>query len=389
MRLLILLILVISLQRSQTFSLTSRSLGLPPVCKRATSLTVIREGSLGQATAKLGRVPYGEESRKYRRTVFKQRDWLKHRSDTRLFDNLRKTIKSGVVRAILLEVYTATAIAAFVCCWNALIGGYVDFSGIAHSGYDSPLQPYLLLSLPSLPFTLSSSSLGLLLVFRTNASYGRWLEGRKEWGRIMSHSNNILRQASVWNTNFEPQEELHDLRQSIWSFSRSLTRILRGDEDEENTILQLNLRAPPFHRALISTSPEVRAAVALQKLSVTMDGLSIDEKKKVEMDKSVIIMNDASNSVERIYSSPVPLVYTRHTARFLSSYLLLLPLGLYPSFETSWNHISMIPATAVVAIFLFGIDELAIQLEEPFSILPLELMCEKMDLINEAYVKFE
>ena len=117
-----------------------------------------------------------------------------------------------------------------------------------------------------------------------------------------------------------------------------------------------------------------------------MDKLTIDEKKKVEMDKSIVIINDACTSVERIYSSPVPLVYTRHTARFLSTYLLLLPIGLYSSFNASWNHIAMIPATAVVAMFLFGIDELAIQLEEPFSILPLEAMCEKMDLINEALV---
>ena len=79
-----------------------------------------------------------------------------------------------------------------------------------------------------------------------------------------------------------------------------------------------------------------------------------------------------------VLSSPVPLVYTRHTARFLSAWLLLVPLALWEPFGTSWNHMSMVPATALLAIFLFGIEELAVQLEEPFSILPLQKLCDEV-----------
>lgn len=90
---------------------------------------------------------------------------------------------------------------------------------------------------------------------------------------------------------------------------------------------------------------------------------------------------------ERLFSSPVPLVYTRHTARFLSSYLLLLPLALWPQFADSWNHIATIPTSAVLATFLFGIDELAVQLEEPFSILPLEALCARIDEVNSVMAR--
>lgn len=72
------------------------------------------------------------------------------------------------------------------------------------------------------------------------------------------------------------------------------------------------------------------------------------------MDKSVILMGDACEVCERIFASPVPLVYTRHTARFLSAWLLLLPLGLWDGFSTSWNHVGLLPASILVAIFLFG-----------------------------------
>merc|ERR1719453_1860981 len=42
----------------------------------------------------------------------------------------------------------------------------------------------------------------------------------------------------------------------------------------------------------------------------------------------------------------------------------------------SWNHWVTIPSTALLAFFLFGIDELGIQIEEPFGILPLEALCD-------------
>jgi predicted membrane chloride channel (bestrophin family) len=75
---------------------------------------------------------------------------------------------------------------------------------------------------------------------------------------------------------------------------------------------------------------------------------------------------------ERIYNSPVPLVYTRHTARFLGFWILALPMALFESFGTSWNHIGLLPAAILISFFFFGIEELAIQLEEPFTILPLK-----------------
>ena len=95
---------------------------------------------------------------------------------------------------------------------------------------------------------------------------------------------------------------------------------------------------------------------ALSLLSAAMDRLPIDEKKKVEMDKSIILLGDACEACERIFASPVPLVYTRHTARFLSAWLLLLPLGLWESFSGSWNHIALLPCASIVSILRISLD---------------------------------
>ena len=107
-------------------------------------------------------ISYGEESRKYRRTVYTHDDWVRHRSPDRFWRNLRAFTSSGVYKNLAKEVVATTSVATFVVVYNCLVGGYEDF---AHNHYDplfnSPLLP--LFGLPLAPFTLSSPSLGLLL----------------------------------------------------------------------------------------------------------------------------------------------------------------------------------------------------------------------------------
>lgn len=344
----------------------------------------LRPGSLLAATIELGTVPYGEESRRYRRTIFHHRDWVKHRSPKRLLVHLQGTLVSGVVRNLAVEVGLVVAVALFVIVWNAALFGYEDFGDVHHISPlvtlcgASSVPDWLHLRLPTLPFSLSSSALGLLLVFRTNTSYARWLEARKAWGRIVAHSRNILRQSCVWMescSDEERKERLGEVGLAVWLFARSLQVELLGPDSE--AVFMNELRAFMSEECVQRwQSAPNRPLRTLYELSDVMNRLPIDEKRRVEMDKSVILIGDASEACERIFSSPVPLVYTRHTARFLSTYLLLLPLGMYDAFEKSWNHLALLPAMALLAIFLFGIEELAVQLEEPFSILPLDNLCE-------------
>jgi hypothetical protein len=59
----------------------------------------------------------------------------------------------------------------------------------------------------------------------------------------------------------------------------------------------------------------------------------------------------------------------------LAFWLLALPLGLYEPLD-GMNHLAVISVTIAISGFLLGIEELATQMEEPFSILPMEKMCE-------------
>lgn len=92
------------------------------------------------------------------------------------------------------------------------------------------------------------------------------------------------------------------------------------------------------------------------------------------------------------HTVPSYILDTRHTGRFLSVWMMLLPAALYQIFVESnapttflnLQCLPIIPATVIVGIFLFGIDELAMQLEEPFSILPMQKFCNQVKDSNKA-----
>ena len=105
---------------------------------------------------------YKESSRVYRRPVFKESDWAEFRASDRLFKNLKTMFISGTVRGLLAEVGSVLVVSTIVWITNFIIlSGLLEEFGISR-------QVTSLVSLPVLPFQLSSPALGLLLVFRTN-----------------------------------------------------------------------------------------------------------------------------------------------------------------------------------------------------------------------------
>ena len=83
---------------------------------------------------------------------------------------------------------------------------------------------------------------------------------------------------------------------------------------------------------------------------------------------------------ERLMRSPIPLAYTHHTSRFLVFWAALLPVALFEDIGPA--------ATALLSpaamFLLFGVDEIAIELEEPFSVMDLEGMCATVGRDGEA-----
>lgn len=56
----------------------------------------------------------------------------------------------------------------------------------------------------------------------------------------------------------------------------------------------------------------------------------------------------------------------RHTSRFLVIWLGFLPFTLWRA-----CHWVMVPAAVLISFLLLGVEEIGVQIEEPFGILPL------------------
>merc|ERR1719454_1746512 len=118
-----------------------------------------------------------------------------------------------------------------------------------------------------------------------------------------------------------------------------------------------------------------RPMFCLSAMSATLRKADIDPMHAARIDTTISTLVDLTGANERIFKSPIPLVYTRLTSRFLTVFLVLLPLALWGQLGDSWNHWATIPATFIISFFLCGICEVGIQIEEPFSVLPLEAFC--------------
>merc|ERR1719326_2117913 len=100
-----------------------------------------------------------------------------------------------------------------------------------------------------------------------------------------------------------------------------------------------------------------RPMFCLNAMGMTLRKADIDSMQASRIDSSISVLVDLTGANERIFKSPIPLVYTRLTARFLTIFLVMLPLALWGQLGTSWNHWATVPATFVISFFLFGIEE--------------------------------
>ena len=199
----------------------------------------------------------------------------------------------------------------------------------------------------------------------------------------INHTRDLVRLASAYydQTNATPEQQERDLKRvslATWAFVRSMKRHLSPEwEDEDKFAAELKDKLPKRQAQAILKAAH-RPNRALQDLSFAIEALPMHFIRKNEVQAAATIFEDNLGSSERLLTSPIPLFYTRHTARFLSVWLLLLPFALWEPLGNTWNHMGMIPATAAISIFLFGIEELSTQLEEPFTILPMQAFCDKI-----------
>ncbi len=226
---------------------------------------------------------------------------------------------------------------------------------------------------------IPSIVLGLLLVFRTNTAYDRYWEGRKALGTIMVSIRNLSRQIWVHTTEKEPLD-------------REKKRIVLNLLAAIPYVTKHHLRSEPMGGEVQKLLSEARwqqiqqsqqtSNVPLEVIFWISDYLETEYRsghlnvnQLVAMTGMLDAIVGAVGSCERILKTPIPLAYAIHLKQLLLIYCLFLPFQTVK--DLGWMAV---PVVTIVSFTLLGIEEIGVEIENPFGTdsndLPLDGICE-------------
>lgn len=221
--------------------------------------------------------------------------------------------------------------------------------------------------------------LGLLLVFRTNTAYDRFWEGRRSWGTIVNSSRNLCRQMLVAIDC--PTDEARSHRDATMrllpAFAFVFKQQLRYQSITGETIA--DLVSPQQYGILQQVNhPALEITVWIEHyLQEQRRQQRLDTYQLGGMVQLIGQLVDSLGACERILKTPMPLAYSIHLRQLLLIYCLAMPFSLVK--DLSWMTG---PLVALVSFMLLGIEEIGLEIENPFGSdpndLPLNTICETL-----------
>ncbi len=209
-------------------------------------------------------------------------------------------------------------------------------------------------------------ALGLLLVFRTNASYDRFWEGRKMIGGLVNNCRDLSRQSSAYLVQASPEVRARVGRHVIGLYG-VIRHYLRRETDLSDLAGVLD-EAERRDLAAASAPPLAVAAWLTRTFAEEARAGRITPQELALLDGSLKAIIDLWGGAERILRTPVPFAYAHHIKGFLTLFCVTAPLALVDAMGW-WTP----AAAAIVAYGLYGIDEIGVEIEDPFGYDPNDL----------------
>jgi ion channel-forming bestrophin family protein len=314
--------------------------------------------------------------------------WKKHDSTyphVRYFRHVRRWPSSTTARKVMRSSLLAAAWACIVSIWytydistaTALVAGGGGGGG-GGLGYFSKASKGATAAMSAL-----SAPLALLLTLRTNASLARLQETRLAWGRLVLLTRQM---ASLLRTHVLPThpEAAALAARHLSLFGWCLKGALRGegrDREEEivqavfgkNHVKELEwlLRHPRPTWGIVARLRSILGTIATTKalLSSSSSSSSSFLVPHDHLETGISALESVAGVCERILGSPIPPTYSRHLSRVLTIWLATLPLGLMGS---GIPALGTVFATGFTSYVLIGLDEIGMEIEHPFPLLPLQ-----------------
>ncbi|MDO6694283.1 bestrophin family ion channel [Aliiglaciecola sp. 3_MG-2023] len=230
------------------------------------------------------------------------------------------------------------------------------------------------------PVALFGVALSLFLGFRNNASYDRWWEGRKQWGKLIVASRSLSRQMTSYidDKQTEGAETQKYIIKLIIAFSHALRHQLRHSDPWPDITPYIAQNDMQFIRNAQSLSDGILRLIGI-RLGECRQKNMISDFLMLKMDEHLTAMADVQASCERIQNTPLPFAYMLLVQRTAYLYCFMLPFGIVASQGLMTPLFS-----AIIAYTFFGLDALSEELEEPFGVsandLPLHAMSRTIEI---------
>jgi len=243
-------------------------------------------------------------------------------------------------------------------------------------------------SQPILGSIVPSIVLGLLLVFRTNTAYERFWEGRRLWGNLVNDTRNIVWQIWVLMNDIEPEDRANKIAalrlvvafiiaSKLYIRSEPINRELKELMSPSQYLQLESIKNPPLQ--IISWIGDYIQQQYQRGNAV------LHYSHVVFLQTTLKSLIECIGNCERIVKTPLPLAYSIHLKQLILIYCLLLPFQLVK--ELGWTTGAFI---AVISFTLFGIEEIGLEIENPFGYdtndLPLDSICDEIKNEIENFI---
>ncbi|KAK6920136.1 Bestrophin/UPF0187, partial [Dillenia turbinata] len=250
-----------------------------------------------------------ERGMQRKRSLYNHETWVHHRSSLRHIRHVLSSLSSRVILSLVPPVIAFTSVAALIATYNTAV--------CLH--WLPGLFPVLRAS--SLPYQLTAPALALLLVFRTEASYSRYEEGRKAWTKVIAGANDFARQVIASIEGSSDVSLKKALLQYIMAFPVALKcHVIYGSDIGSD--LQNLLEADDLGIVLSSNH---RPRCIIEFISQTLQLLNLEDAKKNALESNISCFHEGIGVCEQLMGIPIPLSYTRLTSRFLVGVLIEEP----------------------------------------------------------------
>lgn len=221
--------------------------------------------------------------------------------------------------------------------------------------------------------SLLGFALSLLLVFRTNTTYDRWWEARKQWGTLTNISRNFAVKLNAMLDESDKNSRQF-FRKIIPMYSHSLFSFLRSDY---TTFMLDESEHPELELETHKHGPNQIASLLFKKVNTLYKEGKISGEQLIILNNEIQDFTNVCGACERIKNTPIPQSYTSFLKKFIVIYVATLPIGYV--FSIGYFVILAVPFIFYV---LASLELIAESIEDPFGTdaddLPIEKISENI-----------